>query len=56
MPDIVTIGFDEAVIAVSEDYGTIHVFVTLLEEVSTQVTVDILIINGTAMEGHGLEY
>ena len=38
---------------VNEDAGTINVPVTLAQEIAVPVTVDIALVNGTAMEGEG---
>ena len=38
---------------VDEDSGTINVPVTLAQEIAVPVTVDFMIVSGTAMEGEG---
>ena len=45
------IGFDEMDMTVDEDAGTINVPVTLAQEIAVPVTVDFMIVSGTAMEG-----
>ena len=48
---IVTIGFNEVDMTVDEDAGTINVPVSLAQEIAVPVTVDFMIVSGTAMEG-----
>ena len=50
---LVAIGFDETAITVSEDVGSISVSVTLVQQIAISVTVDVMVVSGTAMEGSG---
>ena len=49
----VTVGFEAGTLTVSEDVGTIQVAVTLQQDVAIPVTVDIMAVNGTAVEQQG---
>ena len=53
-PDTVTVKFEETSTTVAEDSGSIELSVGLWTEVAVPVSVDIVISNGTALEGKGL--
>ena len=49
----VTIGFEAGTLTVGEDVGTIRVAVTLQQDVAVPVTVGIVAVSGSAVEGQG---
>ena len=53
-PDMVTVEFEETSTTVAEDSGSIELSVGLWTEVAVPVSVDIVVSNGTALEGKGL--
>ena len=53
-PDTVTVGFAGTSTTVAEDSGSIELSVGLWTEVAVPVSVDIVVSNGTALEGKGL--
>ena len=46
-------GFEEANLTVPEDAGSISIPVTIKQQVHKDITVDVLIIDGSAMEKSG---
>ena len=53
-PDTVAVKFEETSTTVAEDSGSIELSVGLWTEVAVPVSVDIVVSNGTALEGKGL--
>ena len=51
-----TVGFVGGSATVAEDGGTVDVLVSLEQEVAIPLSVDLVILSGTAMEGHGMAY
>ena len=51
-----TVGFVGGSATVAEDGGTVDVLVSLEQEVAIPLSVDLVILSATAMEGHGMAY
>ena len=54
LTDTVTVGFDGKSRTVSEDGGGANVSVSLRNEAAVSVSVDVVVVNGTAIEGQGI--
>ena len=51
-----TVGFVGGSATVAEDGGSVDVLVSLEQEVAIPLSVDLVILSATAMEGHGMAY